>query len=251
MKANPAERESKILAILADDTGISVAQISERLDVSSVTIRNDLRSLAGKGFVVRAKGCVFPSLHKSILDRQKQRVKEKTRIAKAAAAMINDGDGIMIVASTTSTQIVKYLIEKRDVHIVTNSTLVLPYARVNPSLSVTVVGGEFRASTESIVGPIALRELEYFHVKYAFIGCDGFSLENGATAELIDGAEVVKKMAEQAEEKILVVDSTKYGKAGFTYMMPLESMDMVITDDGLKDEDRAILEEQGLKIEVV
>ncbi len=239
------------MTILADDTGISVAQISERLSVSSVTIRNDLRSLAGKGFVVRAKGGVFPSLHKRILNRQKQMVKEKARIAKAAAAMVKDGDRVMVVASTTSTLIVKYLFEKRDVHIVTNSTLVLPYVRVNPSLSVTVVGGEFRASTESVVGPIALRELAYFHVKYAFIGCDGFSLKNGATAELIDGAEVVRKMAGQAEEKILVVDSTKYGRAGFTYMMPLESMDKIITDDGLKDQDRTTLEEQGLKIEVV
>lgn len=251
MKARPSERENKILAILAEDAGISVAQISERLNVSSVTIRNDLRSLAGKGFVVRSKGGAFPAFHESVLDRQRQRVKEKTRIAKAAAAMIRDGDQVMIVASTTSSLIVKYLLGRRDVHVVTNSTLVLPYARINPSLTVTVVGGEFRAATEAMVGPVALRELETFHVKYAFIGCDGFSLENGVTAELIDGAEVVKKMAEQAQETVLLVDSSKYGKAGFAYMMPMESPDRIITDRGLRPEDQAVLESSGLAIEVV
>ena len=251
MKAGATERENKVLAILAEDAGISVARMSERLGVSSVTIRNDLRSLAGKGFVVRSRGGAFPAFHESILDRQKQRIKEKVRIAKAAASLVNDGDHIMTVASTTSTLIVKYLLGKRDIHVVTNSTLVLPYARINPSLHVTVVGGEFRASTEAIVGPVALRELEQFHVKYAFIGCDGFSLENGVTAEQVDGAEVVKKMAEQAQETILLVDSSKCGKAGFAYIMPLESLDRVITDRALTPSDRAALESTGLSIEVV
>jgi len=251
MKANPTERENKILSLLSEHSGISVAQISERLQVSAVTVRNDMRSLAGKGFVIRLKGGAFPAFHESVLERQKRMVREKTRIAKAAAALISDGDHLMIVASTTSTLIVKYLLDKRDVHIVTNSTLVLPYVRINPSLTVTVVGGEFRPATESIVGPVALKELEHFHVKFAFIGCDGFSREHGVTAELIDGAEVVKKMAQQADEKVLVVDSSKYGKAGFAYIMPTEQMDRIITDDALPPDAALELQERGIALELV
>ena len=154
----------------------------------------------------------------------------------------------MIGAGTTTALIAKYLLGKQDLHIVTNSTLIIPYARVNPSIHLTVVGGEFRPSTESLVGPIALRELEQFHVKMAFIGTDGFSLEKGLTTHLVDGAEVIKRIAMQTDRKILIADSTKYGKEGFVKILPLSEFDMIITDTGLKDEVEKTLKDSGLQV---
>ena len=131
----------------------------------------------------------------------------------------------MIEAGTTTALIAKYLLGKRDVHVVTNSTLVIPYARFNPSLHLTVVGGEFRPSTESLVGPVALRDLEEFHVRIAFIGTDGFSLESGLTTHLVEGAEIVRKMQAQAKRTVLVADSSKWGKVGFARVLPLGEVD--------------------------
>ncbi len=236
-----SDRERRILDILADDAGISVSGLGERLEVSSVTVRSDLKGLAEKGFIVRTKGGAFPAFHPNILERQKSMVEEKKRVAKAAAGLIEDGDNVIIVAGTTAGLIVKYLLGKRDVHIVTNSTMVLPYGRINPSLRITFVGGEFRPSAEAMVGPIALRELEQFHVDKAFVGTDGFSVDHGLTAHLVELAEIVKKTADQAGEIILVADSSKYGKAGFAHILPLSRVGRIVIDDGLKDEDREVL----------
>jgi len=147
--------------------------------------------------------------------------------------------------------IVRFLLGKQDVHLVTNSTLVLPYARINPALRVTFVGGEFCPSGEAMVGPIALRELRQFHVKTAFIGADGYSLATGVTAHLVDLAEVVKTMAAQAEQTILVADSSKYGRSGFTHILPLSAVDLVMTDEGLPESARAELEEAGVALQIV
>ena len=123
--------------MLAEDAGVSVAEMSKALGVSAVTLRNDLSSLAEKGFVVRTHGGAIPAFRPNILERQKQMVEAKTRIARAAAEMVDDGDTVMICAGTTTAWMPKFLLGKSDVRVVTNSTLVLPYARINPALHVT------------------------------------------------------------------------------------------------------------------
>jgi len=248
-----SKRERRVLDLLAEGRDNTVRTISAVLDVSEVTIRSDLAGLADKGFIVRTRGGGLPAFHPSIIARlqDKERGQQKERIAKAAADLISDGDNVMIVAGTTASLIVKFLFGTQDVHIVTNSTLVLPYARVNPSLHLTFVGGEFCPSGEAMAGPIALRELEQFHAKTAFLGTDGFSLEHGVTAHLVELAEVVKKMAERADEVVLVADSSKYGSVGFAYILPLTDIDRIITDDKLSRKDRTALEKKGISLQIV
>ncbi|MFP4564648.1 MAG: DeoR/GlpR family DNA-binding transcription regulator [Spirochaetia bacterium] len=248
MLNNFTEREKKILEMLSENSSIAVADLRRVLDVSAVTIRNDLNSLAEKGAIIRTRGGALPAFHPSILDRQKHRTDAKNRIAKRAAELIKDGETVMIGAGTTTALIAKYLLGKRDIHIVTNSTLIVPYARLNPAIHLTVVGGEFRPSTESLVGPITLKELEQFHVKTSIVGTDGFSLKTGLTTHLVDGAEVVKRMAGQADRTVLIADSSKYGKEGFVKILPLTEFDLMITDDEMREEIVTDLEANGIQV---
>ncbi len=227
------EREKKIVSLLSDNPNISNADIARELDVSAVTVRSDLNRLAEKGIIVRTRGGALPAFHPGILERRKQYDDEKRRIAQAAAGLVKDGDTIMVEAGTTTAMIARYLLGKRDIRIVTNSTLILTHARINPGLHLTMVGGEFRPETESLVGPNALRSLEQFHVSVAFVGTDGFSVASGLTTHLVEGAEIVNKMSAHAEKTVLLADSSKYGKAGFVKVLELSKIDMVITDPGI------------------
>ena len=247
---NLNERKRQILRMLAEDDSISVNDISKSLKVSAVTVRSDLSSLEDSGFIIRTRGGALPTFHKSILDRQKNMIQEKTRIAKMAASLVDDGDTVMVEAGTTTALVAKYLLGKRDVHVVTNSTLLLRYARTNPSLNVTVTGGEFRPMTESFVGSMALRELEQFHVRLAFVGTDGFSIENGLTTHLAEGAEIVRMMAARSEKTILVADSGKYDRAGFARVLPLEDVDVLIIDAGVDESSLTAIRELGVQVYV-
>jgi DeoR family galactitol utilization operon repressor len=248
---NLNERKRAILDMLVENSPVSVNDISRSLKVSTVTVRLDLQSLEDNGLIARVRGGALPVFHQSILERQRVRVVEKEAIAKSAAACVSPGDTILVEAGTTTALIVKYLLGKRDVHVVTNNCLALRYARVNPSLHLILTGGNFRPVTESCVGSIALRELEQFHVTYAFIGTDGFSVENGLTTHLVEGAEIVRMMASRAEKSVLVADSGKYGKTGFVSVLPLQEVDMIITDDGLAADERQKIERTGVEVRVV
>lgn len=228
-----SERENKILTMLIEDYNLSVTRISELLAVSAVTIRSDLSSMEEKGFILRTRGGALPAFHPDILASQKQNIEEKNRIAKAAAEMVKEGDAIMIDDGTTTSLLMKYLMGKRNIHVVTNSTLALTYARINPTVHLTIVGGEFKPGSESLVGPVSLAHLERYHVAYAFVGTGGFSLENGMTTHIEESAEIIKYMERQADKTVLMADSSKYGRSGFVKILPLDSVDMIITDKNM------------------
>jgi DeoR family galactitol utilization operon repressor len=242
------DRQRSILRMLTESGSLSVSSLSKELGVSEVTIRSDLNELEERGYLSRSRGGAHLALHQSIVERQQLRIEEKNRIARAAAELVRDGDRIMIEAGTTTALLVRYLLGKRDVQIVTNSTLVFTYARLNPALQITMTGGEFRRETESMVGPIAVRTIAGLNVRIAFVGTDGFTLERGMTTHLVEGGEIVKAMRARAEEAWLLADSSKFGKSGFVSVLPLSDIDGIVTDSGIEAEAVRLIEESSLRL---
>ena len=230
-----SEREHTILNRLMVQGAVSVAHLSSELEVSEVTIRSDLSSLEERGLLSRTHGGALPSIHPHIFQRQNMNIEEKHRIAKAAADLVGDGDAIMIEAGTTTSLLPRYLAGKRDILIITNSVPAFESAKSNPALRITLVGGEFRDSTDSFVGRITLDTIRRFNVRCAFVGTDGFSLKSGITTHLIEGGDVISVMRERAENLVLLADSSKYGKTGVVTILPLSQINTLITDTGLPD----------------
>jgi DeoR family galactitol utilization operon repressor len=244
-------RESAIVKLLTEEASLSVSELSRRFGVSEVTIRKDLKSLASRGLMVRGRGSALPAFHPGILARQARHTEEKSRIARAAAERVRDGDRVMLVAGTTTALVARHLFGKRDVHLVTSSTLVIPHARVNPSVTVTLTGGEFRPETEGLVGPVAVATIRQFHARILFVGTDGFTIEQGVTARLAEEAEVARAMADQADTVVLLADASKFGQAGFAQMIPLRRVNQLITDTGLDDASAERLAGLGLEVKRV
>jgi len=248
MSATFAERRKIILEVLAEDGSVSVSGLAKRLGVTVVTARADLAALEEEGLLMRTHGGAVPAQHPKLMERMQAGKELKSDIAKAAAAMIEDGDTVIISAGTTTALIAKYLLGKRDVHIVTNNTLVLTYARMNPQLRVTLVGGEFRPEEEGIVGPMALQTIDQFHVSKAFIGIDGASVKQGFTAHFVESADLVRKMAEQVDQVVVLSNSAKFGKPGFARILPFDGIDALVTDNELTKEFEEKLSTAGVRI---
>ncbi|WP_076465070.1 DeoR/GlpR family DNA-binding transcription regulator [Actinomyces mediterranea] len=231
-----AERTSYILDRLAVEGEVSVTALAESLEVSPVTIRTTLKELEDEGYLVRTHGGARPTAYRNVRLRLNDRVEEKERIARAAADMIRDDDRIMIEAGTTCSLVVKHLTGRRGIQVVTNSLLVFQNARSNPNINVTLTGGRFHAETESLVGPVTEKSIKDFNARLVFLGTDGFTVERGLTTQLAEGGHVGTIMHERAEETWLLVDSSKYGRAGFVSFMGMEDVTGIITDDGLPEE---------------
>jgi DeoR family galactitol utilization operon repressor len=248
MTSSFSDRKKAILDMLTEDSSVSVSTLAKVLGVSVVTIRTDLGALEEEGFIVRTHGGAMPAFHPQILERMRQDKDRKLAIARIAADKIQDGDTVIISAGTTTALIAKYLLGRRNVHIVTNNTLLLTYARTNPQLRVTLVGGEFRPSEEGLVGPLAIQSLDQVFVSKAFIGVDGASVKHGLTAHLVESADLVRKMAQQAKQVYAICDSGKFGKPGFARILPFDGVDGLITDAGLSTEFEKDLREAGVSI---
>jgi len=251
MASERGEREASILARVAREGSVLVSALSREFGVSEVTVRTDLRSLEERGLLVRTHGGAEATGYRNVLERQQQHVDEKQRIGAAAAELVQDNDLVMIEAGTTCAQIVAHLGARRGVRILTNSTLVVRHARLYPGLTVVLTGGTFHRTSESLVGPVALRAIEDFNVRLAFFGTDGFSAGRGLTTAFSEGAEVIQAMRARAAESWLVADSSKYGKAGFVRVMPLAGLTGVITDSGMSAGSRTDLLTSGVSARFV
>jgi len=248
MNSDSAKRKTLILKMLMEEGRVSVSDLSRLLDVTPVTARTDLVALEKEGLLVRTHGGAIPAHHPKLFERMQSGKQFKEKIARQAADMIEEGDTVMITAGTTTALIAKYLLGKRDVHIVTNSTLLLTYARTNPHVHLTLIGGEFRPSEEGMVGPMALATLDQFHVSKAFIGIDGASAKQGFTAYYLESAELVRKMAEQADQVIAIGHSSKFGKHGFARILPFDGVDTLVTDNQLTDNFETELTSAGVRV---
>lgn len=248
MSMGSAERKAVVLEILMEQNSVSVSELSQRLNVTPVTARADLSALEQEGLLVRTHGGALPAHHPKIVERMQAGKALKESIARTAAGMIEDGDTVIITAGTTTALIARYLLGKRDVQVVTNNTLLLTHARINPQVRVTLIGGDFRPAEEGTVGPMALAGLQQFHVSRAFIGVDGVSAKQGFTAHLLESAVLVRKMAEQADQVIAVAHSDKFGRHGFARILPIDGVDVLVTDDNLSAELAAELTQAGVQV---
>ena len=113
---------------------------------------------------------------------------------------------------------------------------------------ITLIGGEFRPSEEGMIGPMAMSSLDQFHVSKAFIGIDGASHKQGFTAHFLESAELVRKMAQQADEVIVLSESEKFNSPGFARIIPYVDADVLITDSHLKDSEDAALKKALVRV---
>jgi DeoR/GlpR family transcriptional regulator of sugar metabolism len=242
------ESEQTILKILAEQNTISVAKASEQLGVSSVTTRKIFSILEAKGMIIRTHGGASLAFHPDISLRQSLFIGEKTRIAERAADLVKSNDSIMINATTTGALICKFLKDRSNVNVITNSTLLVPYAKANPSLNVILLGGMLHPHTEAIVGSTAIRELDSYYAKLAFIGTAGFSDASGVTAHIYDESEVPQKMVKRSEKSVLLTDSSKWNKCSLIKMMELRDVDVIITDSALPLDAQRKIRDLGVEL---
>ena len=250
-KESVSERKDHILDILIETPEITITELARQLQVSVVTIRNDLAALEEDGLLIRGHGGAIPAFHPAVLRRMRTARDAKVEIARAAAAHVKDGDTIMIAAGTTTAFIPRFLRGKRQVHIVTNNTLLLPYVRTNPQLIVTLVGGNFRPAEESLTGPLTMEAVQRFRVHRAFIGIDGVDAEQGVFANSVESGDFVRQMAANATETIVLADAAKFQTPGFVHILPFAKIDYLITDAKLPASMHTILKEHNVKLQTV
>jgi ribose transport system substrate-binding protein len=236
--ASAYERHQAILELVQRYESVRVADLAEQLNVSESTVRNDLETLDEQGYLVRVRGGAIAKQTLStdgaspyLSQKALQQAGEKQAIARWAAGMIEDGDVIMLDASTTVLHIAPFLHDRRNLTVFTNGIDVARALAKEPSNTVIILGGILRPSGNSITGEISKQLLQEYHIQTAFVSCSGFTPELGFFEMNLQEAQMKTLMMQATQHRVALLDSSKIGRVGLTTFGTLADFDYFVTDE--------------------
>lgn len=246
------ERREQIVEMARQNNTVKVDELAQRFTVSTVTIRNDLNYLERKGCIVRCYGGAMVNRHfafdRPVQDKGKMFADIKSRIAAKAAAMVQDGDAIILDSGSTTAKITRHLAEKNGLVVMTNSLNIAYDLASYDNIEVMVAGGTLRRKSFSLHGPAGEQLLKNYRFDKLFLGVDGFDLNAGITTPHEGEAHVNRVMCEVAREVIAVTDASKFGRKSFCMIRDAGGIDTLITDSRIPDNYLQALTAMGVKV---
>src|SRR6266511_5321527 len=243
----------RVLELLETHEVVTVAELSHVFGVSEVTVRNDLGILAGKGLVARIRGgarALQRGQSEVAFDvRLRVQHDEKRAIARAAAAMVGDGEAVALDSSTTAYYIALELREKKELVVVTNGLRVASALADAPGVSVIVPGGVLHLPAMSLVGDFASSVLRNTRIGRGFFGARGISVDGGLMDLNPDEVKIKREMADACEHVVGVFDHTKWRRSALFTFVPTQRIDAVVTDAAAPAD--LVQEWRDRKVEVV
>ncbi len=260
MALEPSEnRKLAILEELATTRRVHVSDLSQRFDVSEVSIRRDLAELETRGLLRRVRGgamCVPQTiLEWSFNEKLLMHKDGKERIGRAAAALVQDGDVIIMDSGTTVVHVARHIpadiLASGHLTVITSSLPIVRELGPWKGVHLILLGGIYVPVQEVVVGPQAIASLEGLHADKMFLGAGGLSLEVGATTATVLDAQVDRASAGASDQVIAVIDSSKIGRKGLAAVVPLTQIDILITDDAAPEYFVAQARELGVDVRLV
>ena len=243
----------RVLELLEEREAVSVTELSRGFSVSEVTIRNDLALLARQGLVARVRGGAraLQRGHSEISFDVRLQVEAaaKRAIARAAAAMVADGEAVALDSSTTAFYIALELRDKRELVVVTNGLRLASALADAPGISVIVPGGLVRTAAMSVVGDFASSVLRNTRIGHGFFGARGISGDLGLMDLNPDEVKIKREMADVCERVVGVFDHTKWVRSALFSFVPTERIDAIVTDEAAPAD--LVQEWRARKVDVV
>ena len=235
---------------------VSIAELKNRLGVSEVTIREDLKFLESARVLKRIRGGAVATrdgaIEMSLEETSTTNRAEKMAIGAYAASLVKNGQTIIIDVGSTTTELARALsAELLRVVVITNGLNIALGLESLPGISVVVTGGTLRPLQHSLVAPMGTLLLDKLKADVAFLGCNGVDPSRGFTNTNIAEAEIKQAMVRSAEKVVFLADHDKIGQVASAFVTDISGADLLITDEAADASVLSSLEGDGLAIEVV
>lgn len=234
------ERQKKIVKNLKEFQFVKVVELSKELNVTEETIRRDLEKLEALQQLKRTHGGAIPCEDKDddeipFSDRKILNKESKLEVAKKSVKLINESDIIFLDASSTAFYLAR-LIPNMPLTILTNSIPVAVELTKKKKIKVILTGGTISENSLSLVGPTTIRSIENLHVNKMFFSCKGFDRDWGVSDSNEQQANVKRRIIQNSDEIILLIDSTKLGQKSFVNIEDKKVLDYIVIDKEAEEE---------------
>ncbi|MFU2059441.1 DeoR family transcriptional regulator [Avibacterium volantium] len=250
----PAERQKQLLNLIRQHNIISITQLVEVLGVSHMTIRRDIQKLEQEGRVVSVSGGV--KLLEHLSDELTHNAKsllstlQKENIGICAAQSIPQNTTVYLDAGTTTLEIAHRIADREDLLVVTNDFIIADFLMKNGQCELVHCGGTVNKSNYSSVGELAAQLLRQLAIDIAFISTSSWNLK-GLTTPDENKLPVKRAILQSSQRKILVSDSSKYGKSATFHICALDEFDRIISDQDLLDNAQVAIREMKIDLTLV
>ncbi len=245
------ERRSKILRITEELGFVSLQRLVTDVGASESTIRRDLEFLDTAGLIQRTRGgasFVGDSLSDFDARRSKASI-EKQQIAKRTAELISAGETVLLDGGTTTLEVARHLTGK-SLQVLTNSLPIASLLMNRPEIELIFIGGYVYPKTGVALGEQSVEALKKMHATRLVMSTGGITAEGlfNSNALLV---ETERQMIRAADRVTLVADSSKFGQRALSMLCALSEVDDLVTDGGMSAEWKSVMEQAGIRTEVV
>ncbi len=252
------ERWRAILVALQTRQVVPVSDLQEQLDSSAATVRRDLARLERLGKLRRVHGGAEavdggqPQLlvGQQPLDHSRTlQLPEKRAIARRAASMCQDDEPIIIDGGSTTFLLTEFLCD-RSLQVLTNSFPIANALYVSGRVRVMVPAGEIYRDQGVMLSPFDDPLVQNYHATQMFMGAQAIRAQGlMQTDPLLVQAE--HRLIERAQKLVVLLDSSKFRQTAGMILCPLKKIDVVVTDTGASSDSIAMLEDAGIRVELV
>lgn len=250
------ERHTAIAGMVLQAGRVTVSEVAATFGVTTETVRRDLAQLERVGLLRRVHGgavssAALTAVEPGLADRDGTRALQKDLIAKAALAMLpGAGGSLLLDAGTTTARLAALLPADRRLLVVTHAVPIAARLAGAPGLELQVVGGQVRGTTQSAVGPDAVRAFGDLRADVAFVGTNALTVAHGLSTPNADEAAVKRALVRAARRVVVLADSSKLGREELVRFATVGDVDALVTDDGVRREDARALEAAGVEVVV-
>ena len=235
-------RRDNILHLLKQRTSASLSEMAEHFGVSEMTVRRDVDKLSQGGEVIRIPGGAritrSITFEETFAERLQHMAAAKDRIGRAAAALIQERESVVLDSGTTTLYIARHMRAHTNVVVFTFSLAVLEELASNDSVRVELTGGTYRRGSHDLVGNAVAESLSTVCADKVFLGAAALSFQKGIMVYDPDSQRALMRAGTQ---RILVLDSSKIGSQALYNFTRIDNCDLVITDSSVKPRDLARL----------
>lgn len=228
-------RHQHILHLLESAGEVKIQELATHFSVSTMTIRRDLEGLEGAGLLQRTHGGAVSINRDSeppLANKQAMQQQEKQEIASVALDQISPGMSVILDAGSTTCALAHRLIEKAPLTVVTTDLEIARILSDYADIETFLTGGQVKGGVYRLEGDYTLHLLREVSADVAFLGCDGFTQDH-VFSNTMGQVALKQAIMTAASRKILLADSSKYGKAAFSKVASLLDFDLLITDSKL------------------
>ena len=251
------ERQKKEVDLINKNQFMTIKQLASVFEVSEMTVRRDISILLEQGLVNQVYGGVIGTSQSEqsneyyISREVTKNTEKKQNICRKAVELIAPGDVVYLDSGTTIRKLAEDIPESKHLTIITSNYSAFPVITRLPNCRLITPGGVFAPKQEVFYQNNFAEQVENYRVNKCFIGATGYDIKFGLTCSFPEDVDAKKTMLELSQEKILLLDSSKYNKVSTCVFGEIDDFTTVITDNGIPDIYIKHIRDKGIRLIIV